>query len=165
MNKRIEFVFSQFKKKYDNIENKEWLTALQIKQVIISKKKPTHISFIECWKSRISEFKEEMCIRDSASGLFHVVKTKPPPQILGEPHRNGGRYHAENGNLHSVALQHLSLIHISFTHFIIPQVDVQLAPAFPADGKAGSVQTRWIWRERDVPYIIENNEYKTDTQR
>ena len=59
MNKRIEFVFSQFKKKYDNIENKEWLTALQIKQVIISKKKPTHISFIEFWKSRISEFKEE----------------------------------------------------------------------------------------------------------
>lgn len=59
MNKRIEFVFSQFKEKYDNIENKEWLTALQIKQVIISKKKPTHISFIEFWKSRISEFKEE----------------------------------------------------------------------------------------------------------
>lgn len=59
MNKRIEFVFPQFKEKYDNIENKEWLTALQIKQVIISKKKPTHISFIEFWKSRISEFKEE----------------------------------------------------------------------------------------------------------
>ena len=39
---------------------------------------------------------------------------------------------------------------IPFTHFIIPQVDVQLAPAFPADGKAGSVQTRWIWRERLV---------------
>ena len=49
-----------------------------------------------------------------------------------------------------------------FTHFIIPQVDIQLAPAFPADGKAGSVQTRWIWRERDVPYIIENSEIIAD---
>ena len=44
----------------------------------------------------------------------------------------------------------------------IPQVDVQLAPAFPADGKAGSVQTHWIWRERDVPYIIENSEIIAD---
>lgn len=59
MNKRIEFVFSQYKEKYDSIEDKEWLTSLQIKQIIISKKRPEHISFIEFWKKRILEFKEE----------------------------------------------------------------------------------------------------------
>ncbi len=59
MNKRIEFVFSQFKEKYDGIEDKEWLTALQIKQVVTSRQRPTHTSFIEFWKGRISEFREE----------------------------------------------------------------------------------------------------------
>lgn len=59
MNKRIEFVFSQYKEKYDSIENKEWLTALQIKQIIISKEKPSHISFLEFWRKRINEIREE----------------------------------------------------------------------------------------------------------
>ena len=49
-----------------------------------------------------------------------------------------------------------------FTHFIFTQVDVQLTPAFPAYGKAGGIQTRRIWRERDVPYIIENSEIIAD---
>ena len=59
MNKRLEFVFSQYKEKYDSIEDKDWLTASQIKQIILSKEQPSHISFIEYWKKRISEFKEE----------------------------------------------------------------------------------------------------------
>lgn len=59
MNKRIEFVFSQYKEKYDSIEDKEWLTALQIKQIIISKEKPSHISFLEFWRKRINEIREE----------------------------------------------------------------------------------------------------------
>lgn len=59
MNKRLEFVFSQYKEKYDSIEDKEWLTASQIKQIITSKEKPSHISFIEFWKKRVSELKEE----------------------------------------------------------------------------------------------------------
>ena len=59
MNKRIEFVFSQYKEKYDSIENKEWLTALQIKQIITSKEKPSHVSFLEFWRKRINEIREE----------------------------------------------------------------------------------------------------------
>ena len=60
-----------------------------------------------------------------AGGLFHVVKTKSPPQILGEPHRNGGRYHAENGNLHSVALQHLVGPEVGFARSGIDDVGAQ----------------------------------------
>lgn len=59
MNKRIEFVFSQYKEKYDCVEDKAWLTALQIKQIITSREKPSHISFIEFWKKRINEIREE----------------------------------------------------------------------------------------------------------
>ena len=59
MNKRLEFVFSQYKEKYESIKDKEWLTASQIKQIITSKERPSHISFIEFWKKRIAEFKEE----------------------------------------------------------------------------------------------------------
>ena len=59
MNKRLEFVFSQYKEKYDSIEDKDWLTASQIKQIILSKEKPSHISFIEYWKKRIAEFEIE----------------------------------------------------------------------------------------------------------
>lgn len=59
MNKRIEFVFSQYREKFDSIECKDWLTALQIKQIITSKKKPSHVSFIEYWEKRISDFREE----------------------------------------------------------------------------------------------------------
>ena len=59
MNKRIEFVFSQYKEKYNSIEDKEWLTALQIKQIITSKEKPSHISFLEFWRKRIYEIREE----------------------------------------------------------------------------------------------------------
>lgn len=59
MNKRVQFVFSQYKEKFDSIENMEYFSALQIKQIIISKERPSHISFLEFWKKRISEFREE----------------------------------------------------------------------------------------------------------
>lgn len=59
MNKRLEFVFSQYKDKFDSIENIEYLSAMQIKQIIISKERPSHISFLEYWKKRVGEFKEE----------------------------------------------------------------------------------------------------------
>ena len=56
MNKRLQFVFSQYKEKFDAIENIEYFSALQIKQMINSKERPSHISFLEFWKKRISEF-------------------------------------------------------------------------------------------------------------
>ena len=59
MNKRLQFVFSQYKEKFDAIENIEYFSALQIKQMINSKERPSHISFLEFWKKRISEFREE----------------------------------------------------------------------------------------------------------
>ena len=59
MNKRLEFVFSQYKDKFDSIENIEYLSAMQIKQIIISKERPSHISFLEYWKKRVGEFKKE----------------------------------------------------------------------------------------------------------
>lgn len=59
LNRRLAFVFSQYKEKYDLIESKEWLTAMQIKRIMISKERPSHISFLEFWKKRIDEFREE----------------------------------------------------------------------------------------------------------
>ena len=59
MNKRLEFVFSQYKEKFNSIENKEYFSALQIKQIIISKERPSYISFLEFWKKRIKEIREE----------------------------------------------------------------------------------------------------------
>lgn len=45
MNKRLEFVYSQYKEKFDSIEDIEYFSALQIKQIITSKERPSHISF------------------------------------------------------------------------------------------------------------------------
>lgn len=59
MNKRLEFVYSQYKEKFDSIEDIEYFSALQIKQIITSKKRPSHISFLEFWKKRINEIREE----------------------------------------------------------------------------------------------------------
>ena len=59
INKRIEFVFSQYKEKYDSIENLEFLSASQIKYIINTKERPSYISFIEYWKKRISDFKKD----------------------------------------------------------------------------------------------------------
>lgn len=59
INKRLEFVFSQYKEKFDSIEDLEYFSALQIKQIITSKERPPYISFLEYWKQRVSEFKEE----------------------------------------------------------------------------------------------------------
>lgn len=59
MNKRIEFVFSQYKEKYDSIEGLEFLSASQIKYIITAKERPSHISFIEYWKKRIDDFKKD----------------------------------------------------------------------------------------------------------
>lgn len=59
MNKRIEFVFSQYKEKFNSIDDIGYFSALQIKQIITSKDRPSHISFLEFWKKRISEFREE----------------------------------------------------------------------------------------------------------
>lgn len=59
MNKRIQFVFSQYKEKFDSIEDIDYFSALQIKQIINSKERPSHISFLKFWKKRISEFREE----------------------------------------------------------------------------------------------------------
>ena len=58
MNKRMGFVFSQYKEKYDSIEELEFLSASQIKYIITSKERPSHISFIEYWKKRIDDFKK-----------------------------------------------------------------------------------------------------------
>jgi len=59
MNKRLEFVFSQYKDKFDSIEDMEYFSALQIKQIITSKERPSYISFLEFWKKRINEIREE----------------------------------------------------------------------------------------------------------
>lgn len=59
MNRRLEFVFSQYKEKFDSIDDIGYFSALQIKQIITSKDRPSHISFLEFWKKRISEFREE----------------------------------------------------------------------------------------------------------
>lgn len=59
MNKRLEFVYSQYKEKFDSIEDIEYFSALQIKQIITSKERPSHISFLEFWKKRINEIREE----------------------------------------------------------------------------------------------------------
>lgn len=59
MNKRIQFVFSQYKEKFDSIENIEYFSALQIKQIINSKERPSYISFISYWRQRVNEFKDE----------------------------------------------------------------------------------------------------------
>lgn len=59
MNKRIQFVFSQYKEKYDSIEDLEFLSASQIKYVITAKERPSHISFIEYWKKRIADFRKD----------------------------------------------------------------------------------------------------------
>lgn len=58
MNKRMGFVFSQYKEKYDSIEELEFLSASQIKYIITSKERPSYISFIEYWKKRIDDFKK-----------------------------------------------------------------------------------------------------------
>lgn len=59
MNKRIQFVFSQYKEKYDSIEDKEYLSAAQIKYIITAKERPSHISFIEYWRKRITDFRKD----------------------------------------------------------------------------------------------------------
>ena len=57
MNKRMEFIFSQYKEKYDSIEDLDFLSASQIKYIINAKERPSYISFIEYWKKRISDFR------------------------------------------------------------------------------------------------------------
>ena len=42
MNKRLQFVFSQYKEKFDAIENIEYFSALQIKQMINSNAHPIY---------------------------------------------------------------------------------------------------------------------------
>lgn len=59
MNRRLEFVFSQYKEKFDSIECIDYFSAIQIKRIIISKERPSHISFLEFWKQRINEIREE----------------------------------------------------------------------------------------------------------
>lgn len=59
INKRLKFVFSQYKEKYESIEDVEYLSASQIKYIITSKERPSHISFIEYWKKRIVDFRKE----------------------------------------------------------------------------------------------------------
>lgn len=74
-------------------------------------------------------------------------QTESPPQILGEPHRNGGRYHAENGNLHSVALQHLVGPEVGFARSGIDDVGAQhrsTAVARPTVETARPVSTSWL---------------------
>lgn len=46
MNKRLEFVFSQYKEKFNSIESIDCFSAIQIKQIIMSKERPSHISFL-----------------------------------------------------------------------------------------------------------------------
>ena len=59
LNRRLAFVFSQYKEKYDSIEEIEFLSASQIKYIITAKERPSHISFIEYWKKRIEDFRED----------------------------------------------------------------------------------------------------------
>ena len=59
MNRRLEFVFSQYKEKFNSIECIDYFSAIQIKRIIISKERPSHISFLEFWKQRINEIREE----------------------------------------------------------------------------------------------------------
>lgn len=59
MNKRIQFVLSQYKDKFESVDSIDFLTASQIKSIITAKERPTHISFIEYWKKRIEDFKED----------------------------------------------------------------------------------------------------------
>lgn len=59
INKRIQFVFSQYKEKYDSIADLEFLSASQIKYVITAKERPPYISFIEYWKKRIADFRKD----------------------------------------------------------------------------------------------------------
>lgn len=59
MNKRLQFVFSGYKEKYCSIEEVDYLTALQIKQIITSKERPSYISFLEYWRKCIADFREE----------------------------------------------------------------------------------------------------------
>ena len=59
INKRIQFVFSQYKEKYDSIADLEFLSASQIKYVITAKERPPYISFIEYWKKRIADFRAQ----------------------------------------------------------------------------------------------------------
>ena len=50
----------------------------------------------------------------------------------------------------------------SFPHFILLQIDIHPAPAFPADCKTGRIQTSGIWRKRNVPDIIKNSKIIAD---
>lgn len=59
LNKRVLFVFSLYKEKYDSIEGREFLSASQIKYIITEKECQAHISFIEYWKKRIGDFRKE----------------------------------------------------------------------------------------------------------
>lgn len=75
MNKRLQFVFSQYKEKYDSIEDIEYLSATQIKYIITSKERPSHISFIEYWRKRITDFRKEgresyACMNEDTIKLF-----------------------------------------------------------------------------------------------
>ena len=59
MNYKIKFVFSQYKEKFNSIECIDYFSAIQIKRIIMSKERPSHISFLDFWKQRINEIKEE----------------------------------------------------------------------------------------------------------
>lgn len=57
MNKRIQFVLSQYRDKFDAVDSIDFLTSSQIKSIITAKERPSHISFIEYWRKRIDDFK------------------------------------------------------------------------------------------------------------
>lgn len=59
LNKRIEFVFSQFKEKFESIEDIDFFSASQIKYIITAQEHPFYISFISFWKKRIEDFNNE----------------------------------------------------------------------------------------------------------
>lgn len=59
MNKRLQFIHSAYKEKFDSIDSIDFLTASQIKSIITAKERPAHISFVEYWKKRIDDFKED----------------------------------------------------------------------------------------------------------
>ena len=68
-------MFSQYKEKYDSIEDIEYLSATQIKYIITSKERPSHISFIEYWRKRITDFRKEgresyACMNEDTIKLF-----------------------------------------------------------------------------------------------
>lgn len=59
MNKRMQFVLSQYKEKFDAVDSIDFLTASQIKSIITAKESPSHISFIEYWRKRVADFRKD----------------------------------------------------------------------------------------------------------